>query len=46
MEPTSAHSGVALEARELAEKEGITVAAAVARLNSNHSEETKDDSQE
>lgn len=46
MEPTPVHSGVALEARKLAEKEGITVAAAVARLDSKPSEETKDDSQE
>lgn len=42
MEPTSAHSGVALEARQLAEKEGITVAAAVARLSPKNTEETKD----
>lgn len=46
MEQKSAHSGVALEARELAEKEGITVAAAVARLASKPTEETKDDSEE
>lgn len=49
MEPTpaanvAAHSGIALQARELAEREGITVAAAVARITPKPTEETKDTS--